>query len=136
MEAKRFFGIDRFCDLYDRIEIQIPEDWKSQFKKSKQYQEWIAPLKKSPGSADEASGDSGPRTKVKPVITEVLKHLRGRKSQGIVFTVRQCWTLIDRAARLQWADRTTLGVMLAQPLVSTALICAVCRELPVIDFSL
>ncbi len=43
---------------------------------------------------------------------------------------------MERLIRLQWADRTTLVVMLAQPLVITALICAVCRDLPVIDFLL
>ncbi len=135
-EARGFFGIDKFCDLYDRMEEQTPEEWKSQFKKSKQYRELIAPLKKSPASADETSGAASSRVKVKPVVGEIPKHMPGREGQGIVFAVRQCRTLIDRLARLQWADRTTLGVMLAQPLVITALICAVCRDLPTIDFLL
>lgn len=58
------------------------------------------------------------------------------QSLDIVFGLRQCGTLIGRLARLQWADRTKLGVMLAQPLVIPALICSVCREWPTIDFLL
>ena len=43
----------------------------------------------------------------------------------------------DRPTRaIAVGDRTTLGVMLAQPLVITALVCAVCRKMPTIDFLL
>ena len=126
-EAKAFFGIDKFCDLYDRMEEQTPEGWQVQYRQSRLFADYIAPLEQSSTSNEEESG--------------ALRHpdrqnTLGSESHGLVFGLRQCWTLIDRLARLQWADRTTLGVMLAQPLVITALICAVCRELPTIDFLL
>ena len=126
-EAKAFFGIDKFCDLYDRMEEQTPEGWQAQFRQSKQYRDYIAPLEQSSTSKEQEPG---------ALRHPARQNTLGSESHGLVFGLRQCWTLIDRLARLQWADRTTLGVMLAQPLVITALICAVCRDLPTIDFLL
>ena len=156
-EAKAFFGIDKFCDLYDRMEEQTPEGWQTQYRQSKQFAEHVAPIEQAllggqPFAASERGGVSPLALGRQPVCRAgeepgALRHPAQRmsaqkesaqrnKSLGVVFGIRQCATLIGRLARLQWTDRTTLGVMLAQPLVITALICSVCRELPTIDFLL
>ena len=123
-EANAFFGIDKFCDLYDRMEEQTPEGWQTQYRQSKQFAEHVAPVEQamSPGLPEQRRGGSTPKAQ--------------RGASPIRDGLRQCATLIGRLARLQWADRTTLGVMLAQPLIITALICSVCREMPTIDFLL
>lgn len=123
-KAKAFFDIDKFIDLYDRMEEQTPEGWQTQYRQSKQFAEHVAPVEQalSPGLPEQRQGGS---------ITNMQRGA-GTIRDGL----RQSATLIGRLARLQWADRATLGVMLAQPLVITALICAVCREMPTIDFLL
>lgn len=124
-EAKAFFGIDKIYGLYDRMEEQTPEDWQVQYRQSPQFAEQVAPVEKR--FANEEPG----------ALRHPARRVElGSESHGLVYGLRQCWTLVDRLARLQWVDRTTLGVMLAQPLIITALICAVCRELPTIDFLL
>ena len=150
-EAKAFFGIDKFCDLYDRMEEQTPGGWQTQYRQSKQFAEHVAPVEQAllgrHAFAPSERGGVSPlalgRQPVRRTGEEpgALRHPARnesvrRESLGFVFGLRQCGTLIGRLARLQWADRTTLGVMLAQPLVITALICAVCREMPTIDFLL
>ena len=141
-EAKAFFGIDKFCDLYDRMEDQAPEGWQTQYRQSQQFREHIAALLKSQGGRSRRAGcsEAGASEQVaaEPKKSRTPRHqiTSDHESRGVLFGLRQCWTLMGRLARLQWADRTTLGVMLAQPLVITALICAVCRDLPTIDFLL
>ncbi len=136
--VKPFFGIDKSCDLYDRMGVRSPEEWQSQFIRSQQYREWIAPLEEL--AKPIYSREEQPPTH-NQLRTPKRDRLSGfpssrRDSRGVVFGLRQCRTLMERWAHLQWADRTTLGIMLAQPLIITALICAVCRDLPTIDFLL
>ena len=140
-EAKVFFGIEKLCDLYDRMEDQTPEAWQTQYRQSNQFREHITPLENSPPSVEAraASGEPGGvgfRIKANATASLTSHRSPSRESLGFVFGLWQCWTLIDRLAHLQWADRTTLGVMLAQPLIITSLICTVCRDLPTIDFLL
>ena len=124
-QARAFFRIDKFCDMYDRVEERPPEEWQAQFRSSAQFVQFIAPLEKAVGASSVRPG--GGLTPPRPAA---------RPSRGPLFGLRQCWTLMCRLVRLQWADRVTLGVMLAQPLLMTILICAVCRDLPTIDFLL
>jgi ABC-type multidrug transport system ATPase subunit len=139
-EARALFGIEKFCDLYDRIEGQSPEHWQALYRQSKQYRQFIAPLEMSqkPGDAKAARGQKARHANqdARGIVRGLPSRLPRQESRGVAFGIRQCGTLMDRLIRLQWADRTTLVVMLAQPLVITALICAVCRDLPVIDFLL
>ena len=46
-EAKAFFGIDKFCDLYDRMEEQTPEGWQTQYRQSKPFAEHVAPVEQA-----------------------------------------------------------------------------------------
>ena len=46
-EAKAFFGIDKFCELYDRMEEQTPEGWQMQYRQSKQFVEHVAPVEQA-----------------------------------------------------------------------------------------
>jgi ABC-type multidrug transport system ATPase subunit len=135
-QAKAFFGIDKFCDLYERMEGQTPEEWQSQYRSSMQFKEYIAPVEKALLGEPFAFSDEGGFISSVPQLLSAPRPKVGRESRGLIFGLRQCGTLVNRLMRLQWADKTTLGVMLAQPLVIAMLICAVCREMPTIDFLL
>ncbi len=115
--AKQFFEIEKFCDLYDRMEDETPTQWQERYRKSSQYRELIVPVMKQRVAARKNSTQ------------------RLISSQGVSW-IKQWKTLTSRFVRLQWADRTNLAVMLAQPLLITALICVVCRDLAVINFLL
>ena len=115
--SKDFFGITRFCDLYDRIDEMTPDQWQAKYRKSLAYREYIHPVVKKHKSV----GRRKPRR---------LKPAPGISILG------QWMTLTGRFVRLQLADRTTFAVTLAQPLVITLLICVVCRDLNVINFLL
>lgn len=115
--SKEFFGISRFCDLYERMEELTPDQWQAKFRKSLAYREHIYPVVKK----HKLAGRRRPRR---------LKPAPGVSVFG------QWMTLTGRFVRLQLADRTTFAVTLAQPLVITLLICVVCRDLNVINFLL
>ncbi|MBC7966118.1 MAG: ATP-binding cassette domain-containing protein [Fuerstia sp.] len=42
--AKEFFGIDRFCDLYDRMEEITPEEWQAKYRQWLAHRDYIRPI--------------------------------------------------------------------------------------------
>lgn len=134
-DAKSYFGINRYIDLYERLDEHFPETWKSLFPESAQYQDLIAPLTKELRAA---AGRQNAEPKASHGISgrRIPLHLPKRGSQGLAFAIRQCRTLIDRLIRSQLADRTTLIIQLVLPLVIAILICLVSSEVPTVDFLL
>ncbi len=115
--AKEFFGIERFTDLYDRIEELPPADWQQRFRQTKEY-----------------------KLRISPILQKRRKSLN-RKAQRLaaspsVSRLRQFGTLTGRFVRLLWCDKPTLAVTFAQPILITLLICVVCRDLSVILYLL
>ncbi len=113
----KFFGVDRFCDLYEFMEQKSPDEWKERFAATPQFAESIQPV------ASKAEGET--------------QRLRKRRSSNAKISWWRQWrTLTERFLRLQWADRTTLAVNLAQPLLITLLVCVVCSDIHIINFLL
>ncbi len=98
-EAKAFFGIDKFCDLYDRMEEQTPEGWQTQYRQSKPFAEHVAPVEQAflgeqPVVASERGGVSPlplgrqPRSscekRIRGLTAPPQRNAVGRESQGIV----------------------------------------------------
>lgn len=115
--AKEFFGITKFCDLYDRIEDLDPTEWQTRYRTSTLFREYVEPTIRH-------------RSRASSRVPRRLTPARG------VSAVIQCLTLIHRYLKLMWADRATLLVTLAQPVIITALICTVYREINSINFLL
>lgn len=117
LEAKQYFGIQKITLLYDRMEQKSAVEWRNQFQASQHYREQVAPIidRFSPAA-------SKPRSS--PLTTRPVSILR------------QSVTLTHRFLDLLLADKANLGLLFAQPLVITTLICVVCQSLPTILFLL
>ncbi len=121
-KAKAFFGIEKICDLYDRMEEQIPEGWQAQYCQSKPFAEHVAPVEEvllddhlfapserggvSPlalGRQPVRSAGEEPGALRHPAQRESAEGMSAQRNQSldIVFGLCQCGTLIGRLARLQ-----------------------------------
>jgi ABC transport system ATP-binding/permease protein len=113
--AKSYFGIEKFTHLYEKLEEHPPEEWKSRYLESELYQELLAPAMR--GTATQAAG---------------RRHRAAPAPPSSV--VGQWATLTKRFTAILCSDRQHLGVLALQPLLIAALVCLVCRGLPMVLF--
>jgi ABC-type multidrug transport system ATPase subunit/pSer/pThr/pTyr-binding forkhead associated (FHA) protein len=114
LEAKTYFGIDKFTLLYDRLEEKPPDEWRRAFAISER------------GMAlDQAA--AAPAARAVPTRTAAS----ARSS-----FLRQWSVLTRRFMAVETADKSNLALLLVQPLAITTLICIVCRDLPEVFFLL
>jgi hypothetical protein len=117
MEAKTYFGIEKFTLLYDKLEEKPPQEWKKQYRHSQVYREQLG------RNADTVAAKG--------------KRRRSRLTPARASSVLgQWWVLTARFTRIMAGDRQNLALLAAQPLVIAALISLVCHDSPLIMFLL
>ncbi|HEV3002951.1 MAG TPA: FHA domain-containing protein, partial [Pirellulales bacterium] len=114
LEAKTYFGIEKFTLLYDRLEEKPPDEWRREFAASPR---GVALERAAAASAARAAPT------------------RAAASARCSF-LRQWSVLTRRGLAVAMADKSNLALLLVQPLAITTLICVVCRELPEVFFLL
>lgn len=116
VEAKTYFGIEKFTFLYDKLEERKPEVWQREYRQSALSREQL-------GDHDDPDASQTRR--------------RGRLSPARASSaLRQGLVLSQRFGRVMAADRQNLALLAAQPLIIAGLICLVCREFSLILFLL
>jgi ABC-type multidrug transport system ATPase subunit/pSer/pThr/pTyr-binding forkhead associated (FHA) protein len=113
--AKAYFGIEKFTLLYERLEEKSAEDWKQDYRNSTLCAEYLA----------RAAGDRA---------TSTSERRRTAAPAPPSSSLGQLKTLLRRFTAILGADKQHLAVLAAQPLVIAALICLVCRGLPLTLF--
>ena len=116
VEAKTYFGIDKFTLLYDKLEEKKPEEWQQQYRQSPLCREQLGE-RAAPGSTRGSD-----RRRIGPA----------RASSAL----RQGLVLAWRFTRIMASDRQNLALLVAQPLVIAGLIGLVCHDFPLILFLL
>jgi ABC-type multidrug transport system ATPase subunit/pSer/pThr/pTyr-binding forkhead associated (FHA) protein len=116
LEAKTYFGIEKFTLLYDRLEEKPPDEWRREFAASPR-----AALARAAAAPAAAAGGTGPRRAAAGVSSSFLR-------QWLVLTLR--------GLAVAAADKSNLALLMLQPLAITSLICVVCRGLPEVFFLL
>jgi ABC-type multidrug transport system ATPase subunit len=124
--ARSYFGIERFPEIFDRLESRPASDWQQQFRESGLGQRLQQDARPPAQKGDWAPRDKGP-------VPFLCGQLPVRDEPPSAWTQ---WTVLaGRTCRLLAADGRHLALMLAQPLAIAVLICLLYREPPPI-FSL
>lgn len=111
-QAKRYFGIDRFTLLYEKLEEKKPEEWKQKYLDSPLHRELLASA-----AAPSRAGTA-------------LSRRRRPAPAPPSSPIGQWTTLVQRFSTILWADKQFLGVLAGQAVVIAILICLVSKGLP------
>ncbi len=103
-QAKSYFGIDKFTQLYDRLAERPPDHWKQRYWQSDLRREQLAAVKEGPG-ARPAGGGQRPSADI---------------ARGLF--VQQTAALARRLGRILLAEASSLPLFLAQPALVALLI--------------
>ncbi len=112
-QAKTYFGIDKFTQLYDRLAEKPPDNWQQRYRQSDLRREHLAAVKEG-------------------ASTGVLKTPIGGGPASLL--VQQAATLSRRFGRILLSDASNQVLFFAQPLVMATLIGLVFRSMPMMLF--
>jgi hypothetical protein len=115
-QAKSYFAIEKFTQLYDRLEQKTPGAWQEQFRKSPLCRQHLRP------ALDGALGKAASRPR------------RALPAARFGSALNQWSVLAHRFARVLFSDKQNLALLLAQPLLIAGLICLIFRQPPLIGF--
>jgi hypothetical protein len=114
-EAKAYFGIRKFPEVYDRLEERTPADWQQRFERTPEH-----------GRLREVvAAERAPRPLSRPDQAGPSPRPSG---------LRQLMTLTLRFLAILRSDPRTLGMVLAQPVFLSAVTCLVFEERPTVLF--
>ncbi|MCI0456910.1 MAG: FHA domain-containing protein [Gemmataceae bacterium] len=118
VEAKRYFGIDKFTLLYDRLEEKQADAWQQQYREAGPYRQLLVSVAAT-------------------TTPETLSVSRQRLAPAPASSFLGQWALLTRRySSILRSDRQALTLLLLQPLLITGLVCLVCNDLPLILFLL